>query len=45
MTQIEVTSPYDSSVVGSVIRAADIEVDCTRRPEPCKSIADLKALV
>ena len=28
-----------------VIRAADIEVDYTRRPEPSKTIADLKALV
>ena len=28
----------------SVIRAADIEVDYTRRPEPSKTIADLKEL-
>lgn len=27
-----------------IIRAADIEVDYTRRPEPDKTVADLKAL-
>ncbi len=29
---------------GGIIRAADVDVDYTRRPEPDKTIADLKAL-
>ena len=28
-----------------IIRAADVDVDYTRRPEPTKTIADLKAIV
>ncbi len=30
---------------GGIVRAADIDVDYTQRPEPDKTIADLKALV
>ena len=29
---------------GGIVRAADIDVDYTRRPEPDKTVADLKAL-
>ncbi len=29
---------------GGIVRAADVDVDYTQRPEPDKSIADLKAL-
>ena len=29
---------------GGIVRAADIDVDYTRRPEPDKTLADVKAL-
>ncbi len=29
---------------GGIVRAADIDVDYTRRPEPDKTVADVKAL-
>ncbi len=29
---------------GGIVRAADIDVDYTRRPEPEKTVADVKAL-
>lgn len=29
---------------GGIIRVADVDVDYTRRPEPAKTIADVKAL-
>jgi peroxiredoxin len=29
---------------GGIVRAADIEVDYTRRPEPEKTLADVRAL-
>lgn len=41
------TLPVPARIVvdqGGVVRAADIDVDYTQRPEPGKTIADLKAL-
>ena len=29
---------------GGIIRVADVDVDYTRRPEPAKTVADVKAL-